>query len=74
MAIAGKILGKVLLKRLATIIIEPVLLESQCGFRANRGTTDMIFCELLNTNASVVTFNTLGKGVRRGSSAVVDVL
>ena len=40
---AGKILGKVLLKRLAATIIEPVLPESQCGFRSNRGTTD-IFC------------------------------
>ena len=44
LAIAGKILGKVLLKRLTSTIIEPVLPESQCGFRANRGTTDMIFC------------------------------
>ena len=44
LAIAGKILGKVLLKRLATTIIEPVLPESQCGFRANRGTTDLNFC------------------------------
>ena len=43
LAIAGKILGKVLLKRLTNIIIEPTLPESQCGFRANRGTTDMIF-------------------------------
>ena len=43
LAIAGKILGKVLLKRLTTTIIEPVLPESQCGFRANRGTTDIIF-------------------------------
>ena len=43
-AIAGKILGKVLLKRLTSTIIEPVLTESQCGLRANRGTTDMIFC------------------------------
>ena len=43
LAIAGKILGKVLLKRLTNTIIEPTLPESQCGFRANRGTTDMIF-------------------------------
>ena len=34
----------VLLKILTTTIIEPVLSESQCGFRANRGTADMIFC------------------------------
>ena len=44
LAIAGKILGKDLLKRLTTTIIEPVFPESQCGFRANHGTTDMIFC------------------------------
>ena len=47
LAIAGKILGKILLKRLTTTIIEPVLPESQCGQswpRANRGTNDMIFC------------------------------
>ena len=44
LAIAGKILGRVLLKKLETTIIEPVLHESQCGFRATRGTTDMIFC------------------------------
>ena len=44
---AGKILGKVLLKRLTSTIIETVLPESQCGFRANRGTTDMIFCARL---------------------------
>ena len=44
LAIAGKILGKVLVKRLTTTIIEPVLPESQCWFRANRGTTDMTSC------------------------------
>ena len=43
LAIAGKILGRVLLNRLALNIIEPNLSESQCGFRANRGTTDMVF-------------------------------
>ena len=43
LAIAGKILGRVLLNRLTRSIIEPILTESQCGFRANRGTTDMVF-------------------------------
>ena len=42
LAIAGKILGKVLLKRLTSTILEPIL--QLCGFRENRGTTDMIFC------------------------------
>ena len=40
---AGKILARVLLERLIPAIAEEVLPESQCGFRANRGTTDMIF-------------------------------
>ena len=40
---AGKILARVLLDRLIPAIAEDVLPESQCGFRANRGTTDMIF-------------------------------
>ena len=40
---AGKILARVLLDRLIPAIAEEVLPESQCGFRANRGTTDMIF-------------------------------
>ena len=44
LSITGKILGKVLLKNLTTTIIEPVLPESQSGFRENHGTTDMIFC------------------------------
>ena len=43
LAIAGKILGRILLNRLTHTIIEPILTESQCGFRANRGTTDMVF-------------------------------
>lgn len=43
LSIAGKILARVLLDRLIPIIAEEVLPESQCGFRANRGTTDMIF-------------------------------
>ena len=40
---AGKILARVLLDRLIPAIAEEVLPESQCGFRANCGTTDMIF-------------------------------
>ena len=40
---AGKILARVLLDTLIPAIAEEVLPESQCGFRANRGTTDMIF-------------------------------
>ena len=40
---AGKILARVLLDRLIPAIAEEVLPESQCRFRANRGTTDMIF-------------------------------
>ena len=41
--IAGKILSKVLLSRLLTHITNRVLPESQCGFRADRSTLDMIF-------------------------------
>ncbi len=50
LSIAGKILGKlfskkkrVLLNRLVPTIAEAHLPETQCGFRANRGTTDMVF-------------------------------
>ena len=42
LAIAGKILAKVLLNRLLPIA-EDFLPETQCGFRPTRGTTDMIF-------------------------------
>ena len=37
LSFAGKILARVLLDRLTTAVEEEVLLESQCGFRANRG-------------------------------------
>ena len=41
---AGKILARVLLNRLsAHVNLHEVLPESQCGFRAGRGTTDMTF-------------------------------
>ena len=43
MSIAGKILARVLLNCLLDHLEQGLLLESQCGFRAGRGTTDMIF-------------------------------
>lgn len=43
LSIADKILARVLLNRLVPAITEEHLPESQCGFRANRGTTDMVF-------------------------------
>ena len=42
LAIAGKVLAKIVLNRLK-IISEEVLPECQCGFRAGRSTADMIF-------------------------------
>ena len=41
--IAGKILARIKLNLLAQHIADNVLPESQCGFRAGCGTTDMIF-------------------------------
>ena len=43
LSIAGKVLARILLKRLVKHISEDILPESQCGFRANRSTMDMIF-------------------------------
>ena len=43
LSIAGKILARVLLNRLISHLENGLLPESQCGFRKNRGTTDMIF-------------------------------
>jgi len=43
LSIAGKILARVLLNRLVPAVADHHLPESQCGFRTNRGTTDMIF-------------------------------
>ena len=42
LSIAGKILARVIINRLS-ILAEAVHPESQCGFRPNRGTVDMIF-------------------------------
>ena len=43
LSITGKILAHVLLNRLVPSIAEYHLPETQCGFRANRSTTDMVF-------------------------------
>lgn len=43
LSVAGKVLAKVMLQRLINNITEQVLPESQCGFRKNRSTVDMIF-------------------------------
>ena len=58
LSIAGKILARVLLNRLITHLEQGLLPESQCGFRKERGTVDMIFaarqlqekCQEQNTN------------------------
>ena len=42
LSVPGKVLSLVLLERLESII-DPQLLESQCGFRQGRGTTDQIW-------------------------------
>ncbi|BHF76337.1 hypothetical protein SprV_0501943500 [Sparganum proliferum] len=41
--IAGKIFARILLNRLNKHLEQGLFLESQCGFRRHRGTTDMIF-------------------------------
>ena len=43
LCIGGKILARVLLNRLIRTIAQENTTESQCGFRSNRGTVDMIF-------------------------------
>lgn len=40
---AGKVLAKIMVSRLASHIFESVLSESLCGFRRERGTTDIVF-------------------------------
>ena len=44
LSVAGKILARVILRRLNDHVTDVVYSESQCGFRKGRGTTDMIFC------------------------------
>ena len=43
LSIAGKILARVLLNRLMSHLEKGILPESQCGFRKERGTIDMVF-------------------------------
>ena len=43
LSIAGKLLARVLLNRLIKHLEQGLLPESQCGFRAGRGTIDMVF-------------------------------
>ena len=43
LSIIGKVIARILLDRLNTRIAPNVISESQCGFRPNRGTTDMVF-------------------------------
>ncbi len=43
LAVAGKVLAKVMLQRLINNITEAMLPESQCGCRKSRSTVDMVF-------------------------------
>ena len=43
LSVAGKVLAKILLSRLNSSIVDEICPESQCGFRRERGTVDMIF-------------------------------
>lgn len=40
--VAGKVLARILLRRLLRVVTERVMPESQCGFRTDRSTLDMI--------------------------------
>ena len=44
LSIAGKIFARILRNRLSNHITPEVVPETQCGFRGNRSTVDMIFC------------------------------
>ena len=44
LSIAGKIFDRILLNRLSTHITPEVVPETQCGFRGNRSTVDMLYC------------------------------
>ncbi|KAK2187314.1 hypothetical protein NP493_170g04031 [Ridgeia piscesae] len=44
LSIAGKIFARILLNRLSTHTTPEVVQKTQCGFRGNRSTVDVIFC------------------------------
>lgn len=44
LSIAGKVFARILLNRLYAHITPGIVPETQCGFRNNRSTVDMIFC------------------------------
>ena len=56
LSIVGKLISRIIFKRLVCTIVNGILLESQCGFRASRGTVDMIFCarQVHRTESSIV--------------------
>ena len=43
LSVVGKILTRIIFKRINLHIADNVLPESQCGFKSGRGTVDMIF-------------------------------
>ena len=43
LSVVGKILSRIIFKKISLHIADNVLPESQCGFRSGRGTVDMIF-------------------------------
>ena len=43
LSIVGKLFSRIILNRLVYTIAKGILPESPCGFRASRGTVDMIF-------------------------------
>ena len=43
LSIAGKILARIMLNQITKHILDDVVSESQCGFRKQRGTVDMVF-------------------------------
>ena len=59
LSIVGKILARVLLSRLIPTIAQENTPESQCGFRSNRGTVDMIFMLRQDTREMQITEHVL---------------